>query len=81
MLRLMGGLKVDMHIRPLDIRQRLELHLQLLGDIVSGTERLVGVHDDVDLDEETRAGGVGADGVDGGDHWGVGHCCCMLVPA
>ena len=69
----MRSLIVNVDIRPLHIRQRLELSLQLLGNVMGGLEGHVAVHDDVDFDEEARAGGVSADGVDGGYLGGVGH--------
>jgi len=74
----MRRLVVDVDVCTLDIGQRLELHLQLLRDVVGRLEGLVGVHDDVDLDEQARSGRVGADGVDCGDQGGVGHCCFVV---
>jgi hypothetical protein len=66
-LGLVCGLVIDVNVGTLDIRQRLELHLQLLGNVMGSAEGIGGIHDDVDLDEEARAGGIGADGVDGGN--------------
>lgn len=71
----MRRLEVNMHICPFHIGQALELRLEFLGDVVRGAQGLVGVHDDVDFDDDARAAVVGADGVDAGDHGGVGHCC------
>lgn len=51
----MRRLIVNMDIRPLDIRQALELHLQLLRHVVRLHERRVGVHDDIHLGDEPRA--------------------------
>ncbi|OSS48738.1 hypothetical protein B5807_06873 [Epicoccum nigrum] len=66
-------LVIDVHIGALHIRQALELDLQLLRDVVGGAQAGVGVHDDVDLDDEAGARVVGAHRVDLADGGGVGH--------
>lgn len=73
MLRLVARLEINMHIRPLHIRQALELHLQILGHVVSRAQRLGGVHDHVHLDDDARAGVVRAHGVEGEDLRRVRH--------
>jgi hypothetical protein len=50
----MRRLVVDMHERALDVRQDLDLVLQLLADVVRLPQRRCAVHDDVDLDEVVR---------------------------
>lgn len=74
-LWLVSGLVVNVDVGTLHVWKGLELDLQLLGHVVSRTERLVGFHDDVDFDEKTGAGGVGSDCVDGRNERGVGHGC------
>jgi hypothetical protein len=48
-------LVVDVHERALDVREDLDLVLQLLADVVRLPQRRRAVHDDVDLDEVVRA--------------------------
>lgn len=79
MLRLMARLEINMHIRPLDIRQTLQLELELFGDVVRGAKGFIGVHDNVDFDNDARAGVVGADGVKAEDHGRVCHCYGVLA--
>lgn len=71
----MARLVVDVDVRALDVRQRLDLDLQRFGAVVRFFHGLVLVDDDVDFDDEARAGVPGADGVEGEDHGVVGHCC------
>lgn len=74
MLRLMTRLEIDVHVRPLHIRQALQLHLQRLGHIVRRPQRLPGVHDHVHLDDDPRPAVVRAHGVELADHVrGVRH--------
>ena len=73
MLRFMAGFEINMHIRPLDIRQALQFELELLGNIVRGAEGLVGIHNNVDFDDDARAGVVRAHGIEAEDHGRVRH--------
>ena len=70
----MIGLIVHMHIRPLHIRQALELDLEFLCDVVGGAQGGLWVHDDVDFDNQAGPRVVGADGVDLQDSRRVCHC-------
>lgn len=69
----MARLEIDMHIRPLNIRQTLQLHLQILRHIMCRAQRLVGIHDHIHLDDDARAGMVRAHGVEGEDLRRVRH--------
>ena len=51
-LWLMRRLKIDMHIRPLHIRQTLQFHLQLLRHIVTYSQTLLGIHHHIHLHHE-----------------------------
>jgi hypothetical protein len=53
--RSVRSLVIHVHERPLDIRQSLNLVLELLADIVRLPEWGVAQHDDIDLDEKLRA--------------------------
>lgn len=64
MLRLVCRLKVHMHIRPLHIWQTLQFELQFLRNIVGLPERLIRIHDNVHLGDQTGARVVHANGVD-----------------
>lgn len=70
----MARLVVDVDIRALDVRQGFNFDLQRFGAVVRFFDGLVLVDDDVDFDDEARAGVPGADGVEGEDHRVVGHC-------
>jgi hypothetical protein len=70
---------IDMHIGPLDIGQALEFDLQFLCNIVGSAQSFLGVHDDVDFDNEAGARVVGADRVDLADEGGVCHCCVLSI--
>lgn len=63
----MRRLIINMNIRPLDIRQGLQLELQLLCNIMRRAQRLIRIHDDIDLDHQPGPTVPGADGVDGDD--------------
>ena len=63
----MASLVIDMDIRALDVRERLDLDLQRFGAVVRFFHCLMLVDDDVDFDDEARAGVPGADGVEGED--------------
>ena len=65
MLRLMRRLIIHMHIGALDIRQRLQLTLQRLGDIMGVAERGLGLHDQINLDHQAGPTMPGAHGVEG----------------
>jgi hypothetical protein len=75
MLGLVSCFIVNVDISTLNVRERLELDLEFLGDIVGSTQGLVSFHDDVDFDEETGTRGVCAHSINGGDEWRMGHCC------
>lgn len=62
--RLVTRLVVDVDECTLDVRQLLDLHLQLLGHVVRDLEPLVAVHDHVDLDDVTRPAVVGTHRID-----------------
>lgn len=51
MLGLVGCLIINMHIRPLYVRQGLKFDLELLRDIVCHAERSRRGHDDVNFDD------------------------------
>lgn len=74
MLRPVIRLIINMYIRPLDVRQTFELDLQLFGDVVRSPQTRLWVHDNIDLDDETRTRMICAYGVDLADGWGVCHC-------
>ena len=52
MLRLMRRLVIHMHIRPIHIRQTLQLHLQFLRHIMRRPQRLVLIHHNINLDDQ-----------------------------
>jgi hypothetical protein len=66
---------VNVDIGTLDIGQGLEFNLQFLRNVMCSTERVRSAHDNVDFDENTGAGGVGANGIDGSNERGVGYGC------
>ena len=74
-LGFVAGFVVDVDIGALDVGQALELDLEGLGDVVGIAQRLVRGHDDVDFDDDARPAVVSANGVEGEDLGGVGHCC------
>ena len=63
-----------MNVSSLNIGKTFQLHLELFGNVVGGFERFRWVHDDVYFDYHAWAAMVGADGVDGLDQGGMGHC-------
>jgi len=73
MLWSMVGLKVDVDVGALNVWQILELDLQLFSDVVGMLQAGFRVHDDVDLDNETRAAVVGSNSINGGDLGGMRH--------
>ena len=60
----MRDLIIIVHIRPLDLRQTLQLHLQGLGYIVADSQADFWVEHDVDFDGQTGAAVPGADRID-----------------
>lgn len=75
MLWFVGGLIVDMHIGTFNVWQRFEFDLQLLGNIVCRHQSRGRVHDNINLDQQTRTRCISTNSVDGIDHGGVGHSC------
>jgi len=71
--RLVCRLVIDVDVRPLDIREALQLDLQRLGHVVGISQGRVRVHDDVDFGDQSRARVITSDGVDAQDFRGVGQ--------
>lgn len=69
----MAGLVINVDVCTLDIRERLDLHLERFGAVVGLAHGLVLVDDDVDFYDQARAGVPGSDCVEGGDERAVGH--------
>jgi hypothetical protein len=78
-LRRMTPLVVTMHVCPFDTRKALKFDLQIFSDVVTVSERLVRVQDNVDLDYYTGSTVPCADSVKRDDVVGVCHCCELLV--
>ena len=71
----MTPLVITMHIRSFDARQTLKLDLQIFGNIVTISERLVRVEDDVDFNDYAWAAVPSAHGVERDDVLGMCHRC------
>ena len=83
MLRRMTRLVIDMNITPLDVRQRLQLHLQLFGDVVRVFEGHILVHDNINFYDASRTRVPSSYGVERFDQRRVCHrdICYMLQEA
>ena len=73
MLWLMRRFVVDMDIRPLYIWQRLKLHLQLLRNIMRGTQRFTRLHHNINLNQQSRPRRISPDGINRCDHRRMRH--------
>lgn len=77
----MRRLKVHVDVRPLYIRQALQFELQILRDVVRLPQRLVRIHNDINLRNQPRPGVVHPHGVDLLDGRAVraAHVCDELL--
>lgn len=80
MLWRVASLVVDVYVAALDIWQRLELHLKLLGDVVSFFEGVVLVHHYVDFDNEAWSRVPSADSIEGSNVLRVRHGYVSVSP-
>ena len=71
----MTSLVVDVDVGSLHVGQTLKLDLEFFGNVVRGPETVLGIHDDVDLHDQTGAGMVGPHSVDLLDGRRVRHGC------
>jgi len=73
MLGGVAGFIVDVHIGSFDNRQALELGLEFLGNIVGLLERLLGMENNVDLDDNPRTRVPSTYSVETDNVWAVCH--------
>lgn len=71
-LRLVCCLVINVHVSSLYIRKTLKLNLELLSHVMCMSQTAFGVHDNINLSDESGAGVVDTDCIDAFDLWGVG---------
>ncbi len=67
MLRLMTRLKINMHIRPLHMRQTLQLNLQRLRHIMRLPQRASLIHNNIHLNNNPRSTMIRPDSINSDD--------------